>query len=328
MPVDRIRASARPNIALVKYWGKRAQPLNLPAVPSLSITLDSLETATTVRCAARLTQDQFTLDGQPDPAAAARVTPFVDLFRQLAGTDLRVAIDSANNFPTAAGLASSASGFAALAVALDATFELGLDARRLSQLARQGSGSAARSIFGGYVEMRCGTRDDGEDAVARPLADADDWPLEVVIALTSLARKSVGSTDGMVHTATTSPYYAAWIDTAAHDMEDARVAIAARDFAALARVSERSCLKMHALALAADRGLLYWNARTGSCMKAIRALRDGGCDVFFTIDAGPQVKAVCSPTDADRVAAALADIDGVQSVLRTGLGSGARIVGD
>lgn len=327
MPVDRIRASARPNIALVKYWGKRAQRLNLPAVPSLSITLDSLETATTVHPDASLTEDRFTLDGQPDPAAAARVTPFVDLFRQLARTDLRVAIDSANNFPTAAGLASSASGFAALAVALDAAFELSLDARRLSQLARQGSGSAARSIFGGYVEMHCGTRDDGEDAVAMPLADANDWPLEVVIAITSLARKSVGSTDGMVHTANTSPYYAAWIETAERDMEDARAAIAARDFAALAQVSERSCLKMHAMAQAADPGLLYWNASTVDCMKAIRELREGGCEVFFTIDAGPQVKAVCSPADGDRVAATLAAIDGVQSVLRTGLGGGARIVG-
>ncbi|MEM9057455.1 MAG: diphosphomevalonate decarboxylase [Pseudomonadota bacterium] len=320
-----VRASARPNIALVKYWGKREVALNLPAVPSLSITLDALETVTTVRFDASASQDRFTLNGRANDGAAARASAFVDLFRQLAGTAERVVIDSTNNFPTAAGLASSASGFAAMAVALDAALGLGLDARSLSRLARQGSGSAARSIFGGFVEMHAGRRADGEDAEAAPLATADDWPLEVVIALTSLAPKAVGSTDGMTHTAETSPYYAAWVDTAAADLEAGRAAVAARDFAALAQVSERSCLKMHAVAMAADPGLIYWNASTVDCLRCVRELRADGCPVFFTIDAGPQVKAVCPPDAADRVAAALAGVAGVRSVLRTGLGGGARI---
>lgn len=325
MPDKPTCATARANIALVKYWGKRAGPLNLPAVPSLSITLDSLKTTTHVCFDAGLSEDRFALDGKEDAAAAARTSAFVDLFRQLAGSDLRVRIDSANNFPTAAGLASSASGFAALAVALDAALGLSLDQRSLSRLARQGSGSAARSLFGGYVEMHRGSRADGQDAVAAPLADAGHWPLQVVVALTSLARKSVGSTDGMTHSAATSPYYAAWVDSAQADLDAAKAAVAERNFFSLARVSERSCLKMHAVAQASDPGLIYWNATTLACIARIRQLREAGHATFFTIDAGPQVKAVCLPDDADAVARALGAIPGVNSVLRTGLGPGARI---
>jgi diphosphomevalonate decarboxylase len=322
-------AQAQPNIALVKYWGKRDAALNLPAVGSLSITLDSLWTRTRVELDRALAADELILDGEAArPAQVARVTRFLDGLRERAGSRIHARVHSRNNFPTGAGLASSASAFAALAVAGSRALGLELAPAELSVIARQGSGSAARSIFGGFVEMARGESPDGRDAHARPLREASEWPLEVVVAITGEQEKSVGSTEGMTRTATTSPYYDTWVRTSEDDLARARDAVARSDFEALADVSEASCLKMHALAMSADPGLLYWNGATVEALHLVRALRRGGTAAFFTIDAGPQVKAVCLPADAVRVAAALAEVPGVMRVLRSPLGAGARLVED
>ncbi|THD05131.1 diphosphomevalonate decarboxylase [Rhodanobacter lindaniclasticus] len=322
-------AQAQPNIALVKYWGKRDTRLNLPVTGSLSITLDALWTRTRVEFDALLRHDELRLNGAEDPATLARASACLDLLRRRAGTALRARIDTRNNFPTAAGLASSASGFAALVVAADAALGLGLDRRTLSMLARQGSGSAARSLFGGFVGMAAGQRDDGADAVAQPLLDAAAWPLAVVVAVTSDRRKHVGSGAGMERSRRTSPFYPAWLDSAAADLAAAQRAVQARDFAALAELSEHNCLKMHAVMQSSRPPLLYWNGATVDCMQRIRALReDAGEQVFFTVDAGAQVKAVCTPDAAPRVAAALAELSGVEQVLSSRLGEGARLLDD
>lgn len=324
MSVQQATARAGANIALVKYWGKRDQRLNLPAAGSISITLAGLETRTTVTPDPTLGADCFMLDGVEQ--APGRVGAVLDLMRELAGSTVACRVDSANNFPTGAGLASSASGFAALVVAAAHAFDLGLSERELSELARRGSGSAARSIFGGFVEMDAGRQDDGADAVAHPLLAAEDWPLEVVVAVTDSGGKAVGSRDGMNHTMHTSPYYPAWVATAADDLDAARSAIAERDFEALAEFGEHSALKMHASMLAARPGLIYWKPATLACLHAIRALRSGGTGVFFTVDAGPQVKAVCLPGEGERVADVLRSQPGVHEVLITGLGAGAGLV--
>jgi diphosphomevalonate decarboxylase len=325
-PVHEAAAQAQPNIALVKYWGKREAALNLPAVGSISITLDRLWTRTRVRFDERLSEDRFTLDGRTDPDQAARVSRCLDLLRARAGVSWRAEVASRNNFPTAAGLASSASGFAALVTAASAALGLALSDAERSELARRGSGSAARSIFGGYVEWARGSRADGKDSVAHALRAAAEWPLRVVIAVTSQTAKPVGSSEGMRRSAETSPYHAAWIASQDHDLDAARAAIAARDFEKLADVAEHSCLKMHALALAARPGLIYWNGATVEGLRQIRALRASGVPVFFTVDAGPQLKAVCEPSAAARVAAALAAVPGVLQVVECGLGEGARLV--
>ena len=319
---------AQPNIALVKYWGKRDEVLNLPAVGSLSITLNRLWTRTGVRFVPGQSGDRVRLNGRSDDVAARRVSAFLDLLRQRAGIDWGAEVDSHNNFPTAAGLASSASGFAALALAAACSLGLGLEPKELSALARRGSGSAARSVFGGFVEWAHGQRADGEDSIARPLRGCDHWPLRVVVAVTSTVSKAIGSTQGMRRTAATSPYHRAWIDTQETDLDAARIAIMARDFEALAAVSEHSCLKMHALAMAATPGLLYWNGATLEAIHAIRSLRDNGVPVFFTVDAGPQVKAVCLPEAAEAVAIALGAITGVLDVIECGLGEGAHVLSD
>jgi diphosphomevalonate decarboxylase len=326
---DRMQAlaQAQPNIALVKYWGKRDSKLNLPAVGSLSITLDSLWTRTRVVVDPAFKADALLLDGRTArPAQLARVVGVLDEIRARAGTSARACVETNNNFPTGAGLASSASGFAALVVAATRAFELDLPPTEQSRIARRASGSAGRSIFGGYVEMRRGTAADGVDAHASPLLASSDWPLEVVVAVTSTQEKEVGSTEGMDRCARTSPYYDAWVRTHEDDLAAARNAIAARDFTALAAVSERSCLKMHAAALAADPGLLYWNGATVEALQCVRALRHAGVGTFFTIDAGPQVKAVCVPADAAHVMQALQGVPGVTAVLRSSLGGDARVL--
>ncbi|MEO7131741.1 MAG: diphosphomevalonate decarboxylase [Dermatophilaceae bacterium] len=320
-------AEAHPNIALVKYWGKRDAALNLPACGSLSITLDTLVTRTRVRFDDELAADRLARDGQSSPRELTRVSDCLDLLRARAGTDVRASVETSNSFPTGAGLASSASGFAALVVAASAALGLVLESRELSVLARRGSGSAARSIFAGFVEMAAGERADGEDAYAAELLAPQEWPLAVVVAVTSNEAKDISSGVGMERSRTTSPFYPAWVETTPADLDLARRAVATRDFAALAEVSEHSCLKMHATMLSSSPGLLYWSGATVDCLHRIRHLRErDGVAAFFTVDAGPQVKAVCLPEDAARVADALREVPGVQSVLTAGLGQGARVV--
>lgn len=322
--MEKATARAGANIALVKYWGKRDARLNLPAAGSISITLAELDTRTTVSLQPDLAADELMLDGQP--ARAERIIPVLDRFRALSGCQRHCRVESTNSFPTGAGLASSASGFAALVVAADAAFGTRLDAAGLSEQARLGSGSAARSIFGGFVEMAAGHRDDGSDAVAQALLDAADWPLEVVVAITEAGPKSVSSTDGMNLTMKTSPFYRAWVESVPADLDQVRRAIAEADFEALAEVAEASALRMHASALAAQPGLLYWNPATVACLHEVRALRAAGTGVFFTVDAGPQVKAVCLPGQGAQVAGRLAGVNGVERVIKTGLGPGAQLL--
>jgi len=321
----RASARARANFALVKYWGKADSTLNVPAVGSISITLDALWSDTDVEFDPRLAADELLLDGQRRAEQLAKVSACLDLLRERAGVAWRARVVSANNFPTGAGLASSASGFAALVTAAAAALDLKLAPRELSVLARRGSGSAARSLFGGFVEMHAGRAPDGLDSFAEPLLERDAWPLEVAIAVTATGEKEVGSRSGMERSAESSPYYSAWVATQDRDLGAARAAIRARDFAALAEVAERNCLKMHAAAIAATPPLLYWNGATVECVHAIRRLRASGVPVFFTIDAGPQVKAVCLAEARPRVEAALRAVPGVLDVLSSRLGPGAEL---
>ncbi len=313
---------ARANIALIKYWGKADPALNVPAVGSISITLDRLWTDTAVEFDASLPSDTLVLDGDSRPEQLERVSRCLDLLRGRAGVQTFAHVVSDNNFPTGAGLASSASGFAALTTAAARALELDLSERELSVLARQGSGSAARSIFGGYVEMHAGGAADGSDSYAEPLLSGNSWPLEVVVAITARSEKGVGSGTGMAGSASTSPYYPAWVATSENDLNAGRDAIRARDFDALADIAERSCLKMHAVAMANRPPLVYWNPATLGCLQAVRALRATGEPVFFTIDAGPQLKAICEPGARPGVVDALRDVTGVLDVIVSGLGPG------
>jgi diphosphomevalonate decarboxylase len=307
-------AEARTNIALVKYWGKRDAALNLPAVGSLSLTLDGLSTRTEVRFDGTLAADSLELNGELERGGAlAKVTKFLDLIRAEAKLSERAAVISANNFPTAAGLASSASAFAALALASTRAAGLAIDGPALSVLARRGSGSAARSLFGGFVRMHRGTRADGTDSYAEPLpaGTAEGMDVRMVLGITRKGPKETLSTDGMRHTAETSPYFAAWVATSEPDLAEAQAAIARGDLEALGVVTERSALTMHASALAARPAVLYFSGATIEGYRAVVAMRKTGLPAWFTCDAGPHCKALTDGKHADEVARRLAEIPGV-----------------
>lgn len=307
-------AIAHPNIALLKYWGKQDAPGNLPATPSLSITLDGLTATTTV---AEADADRFCLNGRL--AADGKVRSALASWRREHSIP-PLAISSRNNFPTAAGLASSAAGFAALATAVNAHCGLGLTAPETSELARRGSASAARSIHGGFVILA------GPNWQASQLLPSEAWPLSVVVAVVETGRKAVPSTEGMERSKASSPYFDAWVASAAPDFAAMKQAICARDFAALADLAEASCLKMHALMLSSRPPLPYWRGATMECLHSVQGLREEGCRVFATVDAGPQVKAICEPQDAERVKAALRRVGGVAETLQVGLGPAAAVV--
>ncbi len=322
-------AIAGTNIALVKYWGKRDAALNLPANGSLSLTLAELGTRTSVHFVDGADADRVTLGGAPaDARFRARVVTFLDRVRARAGISAHAEVATENSVPTASGLASSASGFAALALAASRAAGLDLSASELSELARLGSGSAARSIFGGFVEMARGERTDGRDAVASPLGLRDDgppWDLRLVVAITAAGEKAEGSTSAMDRTASTSPFFPAWVASVPADLAEARAAIAARDLPRLGVVAERSALRMHATAMAADPAIIYWNGATVAAIHATRGLRARGVRAYFTIDAGPHVKVLCAAADADEVASALGSVPGVLRTITAAPGPGVRL---
>ncbi|MBM4395058.1 MAG: diphosphomevalonate decarboxylase [Deltaproteobacteria bacterium] len=325
-------ARARANIALVKYWGKRDVANNLPATGSLSMTLSSLATETRVTFDAALQADEVVLNGTPAPETVRlRTSRFLDRVRSLAGVagDARTArarVETANSFPTASGLASSASGFAALALAATRAAGLDLPLASLATLARAGSGSAPRSLIGGFVELPAGSAPTGSDCVPVQVAPPDHWDLGLVVAVNGRARKDVGSTEGMERTRATSPFYPAWLARNAPHLAEARSAILARDLAALGRVVEASCFSMHAVALSAAPPILYWNGVTVDAVHRVWALRAAGLQGYVTIDAGPHVKVLCRAADAGAFACELRQVPGVVEVRVERPGPGAEVV--
>ena len=312
-------AIAQPNIALIKYWGKRDLDRNLPAVGSISITLRELHTRMCVEFDESLAQDVLTVNEKPGDKMLPRLSACLDSV--VGESRLHARIASTCNFPIAAGLASSASSFAALTVAAAGAAGMDVDRDRLASLAGQASGSAARSLLGGFVELE----NVGEAIACRSLCDSGDWPLKVVVAITEAGPKAVGSTEAMEISRKTSPFYSNWVAQQAQDLDTARRAIAARDFEMLAAIAEHNCLKMHSIMWASRPPMVYWNAATMRCLQTVRQLQGQGTGVFFTIDAGPQVKAVCLPGHAAEVEDALRATTGVVDIMTTGLGEGARL---
>lgn len=310
-------AQAQPNIALVKYWGKRDVVKNLPAVGSLSITLDALYSRMSVDFLGHSGTDELIVNGEANTAMLPRVSDCID---RIAGCNRSAArITSEFNFPAAAGLASSSSAFAALVLA---TYEgLGRTAETLTmaRVAGSVSGSAARSFYGGFVELIAGA----EQIDVRSIAGPADWPLRVVIAVTETEPKHLGSGEAMIRSAKTSPFYNSWLEQQADDLASARQAVEKRDFGQLAAVAEHNCLKMHSMMWAARPPIVYWNHATLACMDTVRGLQKESAPVFFTIDAGPQLKAVCLPSAEETVSKALSETEGVVRILTSGLGFGA-----
>jgi diphosphomevalonate decarboxylase len=315
-----VTAIAQPNIALIKYWGKRDLDRNLPAVGSISITLSDLHTEVGIELDEQLPADSLLINGIEDQQRLPRMSACLD--RVIGEKRPSARIVSRSNFPIAAGLASSASAFAAATVAAAKAAGLPLEVEELARLAGRASGSAARSLFGGFAELS----NNGDTISLKSLCDEHSWPLNVVVAITETGPKHTGSTEAMEISRHTSPFYSSWLEQQDSDLAIARSAIEQRDFSALATIAEHNCLKMHSVMWASRPAMVYWTAATTRCLQTVRELQESGLKVFFTIDAGPQVKAVCIPDDMDAVRDALSATEGVQQIMTSGLGSAARLV--
>ena len=320
-----VTARACANIALVKYWGKRdSSGLNVPQAGSLSVTLDALRTTTQIELCDASNDSLYLDEHEVSGKALSRVTAHLDLFRSI--KEPRAIVRSSNSFPTAAGLASSASGFAALTVAASVVYGHNHSKRDLSILARRGSGSAARSIFGQYASMNAGVQSDGLDAYAEPLTEIK-LPLCAVIAVAKAGPKDIGSTEGMKRTNESSPYHKPWIELVSRDLVTVRTALQNDDFTTLAQCVEGNCLAMHANAMASRPGIIYFSGTTLEAISTVRNLRvNQGIEVFFTIDAGPHVVAFTRPSFVDEVAKALGQISGVTQVIRSEMGNAAHLM--
>jgi diphosphomevalonate decarboxylase len=311
-------AVAHPNIALVKYWGKADAQLALPATGSVSMGLDVFPTTTTVTLDPAADADSLVLNGAAAPEGALlRVQQFLDLVRELAGSSDRAAVVSENTVPTGAGLASSASGFAALATAASAAYGLDLSERDLSRLARRGSGSATRSIPGGVAVWHAGD-DQGSYAERVPAP-----PMAMVVVTISAGEKAIGSREAMRRTIATSPFYPAWVTSTTDTVGEMLDACAAGDFTRIGELTESNALRMHATIEGAFPPIRYLNARSVAVFDAVAELRAAGTEAYATADAGPNVVVLTKPEDRGTVATALADLG---DVIESGTGPGARVV--
>jgi diphosphomevalonate decarboxylase len=323
----RATARANTNIALVKYWGKRDAALRLPRNGSLSLTLEGLHAETTVAFGEGAA-DALSINGvERSGRELERVSALLDLVRERAGLNARARVVSESTVPVAAGLASSASGFAALALAASAAAGLSLTERELSVLARLGSGSAARSVLGGLVVWHRGERPGGEDSYAEQVCAPEGWPLAMAIAVIDAGEKDVGSTSGMARS-TTAPAYLHWEATASSDLQEALRAVEARDLRWLGLVAEASATKMHMAAAATDPPIVYWTEATARLASRFAGWRADGLETYFTVDAGPNVAALCRAEDLQEVRARLAAEPGVRAVHACAAGGGATLVGD
>jgi diphosphomevalonate decarboxylase len=316
-------AIANPNIAFIKYWGNCEAEARIPANGSISMNLGGLKTRTTVTFDTFLDSDDLTLNGEPAGGAAlGRVSEFLNRVRRMAGINHFAHVESENNFPMGAGIASSASAFAALALAASKAAGLELDEATLSRLARTGSGSACRSIPGGFVEWLADGCDPDSGAVS--IAPPAHWDLRDCVAIVSQEHKPTGSTEGHA-LAHTSPLQVARVDGAPQRLEQCRNAILARDFEAFAEVTELDNNLMHAVMMTSSPQLLYWQPTTIAIMHAVQNWRATGIAACYTVDAGPNVHVICERAYQEQVEAQLRQISGVQDVLVAYPGGPARL---
>lgn len=316
-------ARANTNIALIKYWGKRNEELFLPMNSSISITLDKFYTVTTVEFLEGLQKDSLRLNGEAGSASdLKKCSDFLDVIRNLYGKAMYANIVSTNYVPTAAGFASSASGFAALSGAAIKALNMDISTEKLSTIARRGSGSALRSIYGGFVQWNMGVREDGEDSVAVQLLGEQEWKVTILSVVVDTITKKVSSREGMKRTVDTSPFYKGWLETVEEDIIEAKEAISKKDFYRLGEVVEANAFKMHATMLGAKPPVIYFNYGTMEVIHCIHGLRGQGLGAYITIDAGANVKVLCLPEDEEFVTNQLKELKSVQSVITCHPGEG------
>lgn len=316
-------ARANTNLALIKFWGKRDEKLNLPMNSSIFVTLDRFFTKVKVEFCEKLTEDIFIVNQHSaDKEESMKISRFLDIVRKRAGKNVYAKVTCENRVPVAAGLSSSASTYAAVAAAASRALGMELDNRELSKLARQGSGPACCCVFGGFVEWKKGKRADGEDSFARQLLSDNDWKLSIFSVIVSTGDKKISCKEAMKRVVQTSPFYPGWLDSVDKDLRTVKEAIKERDFNKLGRTIEANSLKMHATTLGAAPPFIYWESGTLDVIRQVYDLRVKGIPVYFTIDAGPNVKVLCLPEDEHYVHNRLASLPTVQDIYTCYPGTG------
>ena len=326
MPKMLATAIANPNIAFIKYWGNRDQALRLPVNGSISMNLAGLETRTTVEFSQDFENDALTINQQPVAGPGLqRVVYFLNRVRALDGKAWFAHVNSENNFPTGAGIASSAAAFASLSLAASRAIGLDLDEPALSRLARTGSGSACRSIPSGFVEWKMGSSD--ADSYASSFASPQHWALVDHVAIVRTVHKPVGSTEGHA-LASTSPLQVARVADAPRRLDFCRMAILNRDFTSLAMILEEDSNLMHAVMMTSRPALFYWEPASLALMKSIPTWRQEGLNAAYTLDAGPNVHVLGPVEDSPVIQKRLSAFPGVKEVLVAPVGGPARLVNE
>ena len=319
-------ALVHPNIALVKYWGKRDIVLNLPENGSISVNLGGLETKTTFEFG-DFDTDVININNE-DFSKDLKLIYHIERIKKFTGIMKKVKIFSESNFPKSAGIASSASGLAALTISGCAAASKELSEKELTILSRQGSGSSARSIPEGFVELYKGENSDGSDCFAESIFSKDHWKeFRIIVAIVSDKEKKTSSTKGM-EKASNSDFYKTWLDNIKNDRDDIFNAIKNKDIIKLGEVAENNAIKMHSIMMTSKPSIFYWVPNTLEIINSVKKLRDDGIDCYFTIDAGPQVKILCLEKNVNKVLSNLENTGVVKKTVVCVPGSAGKIINE
>ncbi|MCX6801065.1 MAG: diphosphomevalonate decarboxylase [Candidatus Diapherotrites archaeon] len=326
----KVTVKANANIALTKYWGKKDAALKTPWNSSTSVTLEGLETTTTVDFDKQYKKDIFILDGKEcaeETDEYKEVKEQLDIIRKKAKMNLKAKVVSKNDFPTAAGFASSASGLAALTFGAAKAAGLNLSVEELSKISRMGSGSASRSLIDGFAIWHKGERADGEDSFAEQIAPKEFWPeFRILGCVISKKAKKIKSRAGMAQSVKTSPIFKQWYEHAEIDAQKMVELIKKKDFVALGELAQHNCILMHACAMTTLPPIIYWAPGSLEVMHRVLELQDEGVKCYFTLDGGPQVKIICLEKDVPKIKEEIKKLEGVHEIIECKPGLGPREV--
>tara|TARA_Y100001968_G_scaffold118568_1_gene108004 strand:+ start:466 stop:1431 length:966 start_codon:yes stop_codon:yes gene_type:complete len=313
---------AHPNFALVKYWGKKDSNQNRPAMSSISVTVDSMISKTKIFKNFKSNHHQLFINGIEE-YDLSKILPPLEYLSEFSGTDEYLVIESQNNFPTSSGLASSASGIASFVTAYEAHYNLCLDINHKVEASMLGSGSAPRSLIGGFVLM-----DHKNDYRCSQILKEPEWPLDVLICIASKEPKEISSREGMEISKKTSPIYQDWLDVNDKHINLALNAIKNKDMAGLENVTEENCKLMHEVMKTSIPSISYMTEVTYRCLSEIENLRSLGHKLFYTIDAGPQVKIICDPTSSEIIKNRIIETTDVIDIIHAGIGGPPKILNE
>ena len=313
-------AIAHPNFALVKYWGKEDSSQNRPAMSSISVTVDSMYSKTKIFNNSQSNRHQLFINGVEE-SDLSKILPSLEYLSKFSKSDDYLVIQSQNNFPTSSGLASSASGIASFVTAYEAHYGLNLEANQKVESCLLGSGSAPRSLIGGFVLM-----DQNNNFRCTQILKKPDWPLDVLICIVSKEQKKISSREGMEISKKTSPIYKDWLDINGKHINLALNAIKEKDMIGLQNVTEENCKMMHNVMETSVPSISYMTDVTHSCLLQIENLRSSGHKLFYTIDAGPQVKIICDPKSTETIKEKIIDRTDIIDIIHAGLGGPPKII--